>query len=177
VAFTVAEMSSPRTTPTTPPIVVSVTASTRNWPITSRRLAPTARRTPISRVRWVTEMSMMFITPTPPITSETSATNTMAAVMPPVMARNCEMSWSGVTKAKSFGLSKGTRRRARRVATTFSMTSAMSSVRRGTTLRFMPSCRARKANCRSYCGNGTTTLLSGEKPNCAPFFCSTPMTR
>ena len=34
----------------------------------SRRCAPSALRTPISRVRSVTETSMMFMTPTPPTT-------------------------------------------------------------------------------------------------------------
>ena len=48
---------------------------------------------------------MMFMTPTPPMTSEMRATKTMAPVMPPVMARNCEMSWSGVMSAKSLGWS------------------------------------------------------------------------
>src|SRR5712692_7330405 len=99
-AFTVTEMSSPRITPTTPPMLLKVAASTRNWPTTSRRRAPQARRTPISRVLCVTETSMMFMTPTPPMTSEMRATKTMAPVMPPVMARNCEMSWSGVTSAQ-----------------------------------------------------------------------------
>ena len=36
----------------------------------SRRRAPTAMRRPISRVRSVTETSMMFMMPMPPTTSE-----------------------------------------------------------------------------------------------------------
>ena len=44
----------------------------------SRRKAPTALRTPISRVRSVTDTSMMFITPTPPIRSEMNAMKTIA---------------------------------------------------------------------------------------------------
>ena len=39
----------------------------------SRRRAPTALRRPISRVRSVTDTSMMFITPMPPTTSEMPA--------------------------------------------------------------------------------------------------------
>ena len=39
----------------------------------SRPCAPTARRTPISRVRSVTLTSMMFMMPMPPTTSETLA--------------------------------------------------------------------------------------------------------
>ena len=41
------------------------------WPA----LAPTAIRRPISRVRSVTETSMMFMIPTPPTTSEMVATH------------------------------------------------------------------------------------------------------
>ena len=40
----------------------------------SLRRAPIALRMPISRVRSVTETSMMFITPTPPTSSEIAAT-------------------------------------------------------------------------------------------------------
>ena len=47
----------------------------RSW-----RRAPTAMRTPISRVRSVTEISMMFITPMPPTISpiDDSTTSTSA---------------------------------------------------------------------------------------------------
>jgi hypothetical protein len=40
----------------------------------SRRRAPMASRSPISRVRSVTLTSMMFITPMPPTSSDTAAT-------------------------------------------------------------------------------------------------------
>ena len=52
--------------PITPPVPVSVIASIRNCARISRRLAPTALRMPISRVRSVTETSMIFMTPMPP---------------------------------------------------------------------------------------------------------------
>ena len=45
---------------------VSVAASTRNWNMISPRVAPSAFRTPISRVRSVTEIIMIATTPTPP---------------------------------------------------------------------------------------------------------------
>src|SRR5260370_38851928 len=48
---------------------VMVRASARNCSRMYRRCAPSAFCTPISRVRWVTETSMMFIRPTPPIPS------------------------------------------------------------------------------------------------------------
>ena len=41
----------------------------------SLRRAPTALRIPISRVRSVTDTSMMFITPMPPTSSEIAATS------------------------------------------------------------------------------------------------------
>ena len=41
-----------------------------------RRRAPSARRTPISRVRSVTDTSMMFMIPMPPTTSVMSPTPT-----------------------------------------------------------------------------------------------------
>ena len=60
--------------PITPPSSESTTASTRNWSSTSRGCAPIARRMPISRVRSVTDTSMMFMMPMPPTTSDTAAT-------------------------------------------------------------------------------------------------------
>ena len=59
--------------PMTPPMSDSVTASIRNWSRMSRRRAPTAMRSPISRVRSVTDTSMMFMMPMPPTSSETEA--------------------------------------------------------------------------------------------------------
>ena len=53
--------------PTAPPIKVSTKASERNWALMWRRLAPKARRRPISRMRSSTDTSMMFIKPTPPM--------------------------------------------------------------------------------------------------------------
>src|SRR5206468_601452 len=47
--------------------------SARNWSRMSRRFAPIARRMPISRVRSVTETSMMFMIPIPPTSSDTAA--------------------------------------------------------------------------------------------------------
>jgi len=59
----------PRMIPRTPPIKVSVAASTRNCHKTSRRVAPIALRKPISRVRLVTDTIMIAITPIPPTRS------------------------------------------------------------------------------------------------------------
>ena len=46
-----------------------------------------ALRTPISRVRSVTDTSMMFITPMPPTSSEIAGMRNMSAKMPPVICR------------------------------------------------------------------------------------------
>ena len=68
----------------TPPSAQSVTASSVNWTMMFLRVAPSALRTPISRVRSVTLTSMMFITPTPPTIKPTLATPTRKMKSPPV---------------------------------------------------------------------------------------------
>ena len=60
-------MALPTIMPMMPPVPVRVMASKRNCQVMSRLRAPMALRTPISRVRSVTETSMMFITPMPPM--------------------------------------------------------------------------------------------------------------
>ncbi len=65
--------ATPVATPAAPPASESVTASARNWPRISVVLAPTACLRPISRVRSVTETSMMFMIPIPPTISDTEA--------------------------------------------------------------------------------------------------------
>ena len=63
----------PIATPTKPPIVDTITASQRNCSRMVVLRAPSARRTPISRVRSFTETSRMFMIPMPP---------TMAVITP-----------------------------------------------------------------------------------------------
>ncbi len=75
----------------TPPAPVSTTASVRNCQMTSRRRAPIALRTPISRVRCVTDISMMFITPTPPTSKPIELTTAVSSATEPVICLN----WSG----------------------------------------------------------------------------------
>ncbi len=62
------------TMPATPPPTVINSVSIRNCIVTSRRLAPAVRRTPISRVRSTTDVSMMFMMPMPPTSSASAAT-------------------------------------------------------------------------------------------------------
>jgi hypothetical protein len=64
--------------PSTPPASVRNAASSRNWTRISDRLAPSALRTPISRVRSVTEMDMTAITPIPPTMSAIDEMTTSA---------------------------------------------------------------------------------------------------
>ena len=64
----------PSSSPAVPPVSVMSRASTRNWSVTSRRVAPTVRRMPISRVRSRTDASMMFMIPIPPTSSDSTAT-------------------------------------------------------------------------------------------------------
>src|SRR5713101_3923965 len=71
----------PAMIPTAPPSMLSVTASTRNCSCTSASVAPTAMRTPISRVRSVTLTSMMFMMPMPPTISETEAIEPSSSVI------------------------------------------------------------------------------------------------
>ena len=53
----------------------------------SRRRAPSALRMPISRVRSVTDTSMMFMITMPPTSSEIAATPIVTTKMPPVRLR------------------------------------------------------------------------------------------
>ena len=50
----------------------STRASIRNCSMTVTLVAPSALRIPISRVRSVTDTSMMFMIPMPPTTSDTA---------------------------------------------------------------------------------------------------------
>ncbi len=70
------------------PMRVSVAASTRNWNMISPRVAPSALRTPISRVRSVTEIIMIATTPTPPTMSPTLDSVIMAMKKPLVIWLN-----------------------------------------------------------------------------------------
>ena len=70
-----------------PAQVESVTDSVRICQMMSRRRAPSALRRPISRVRSLTTISMMFMMTMPPTTSERATTPTSTAKMPAVACR------------------------------------------------------------------------------------------
>src|ERR1039457_2884225 len=75
------ELVRPSIIPIVPPSRQITTASVRNWRRMSPGSAPTAIRRPISRVRSVTETSMMFMMPTPPTTREIIATHKSSFVI------------------------------------------------------------------------------------------------
>src|SRR5438477_117238 len=68
------QVPTPSPRPSKPLTTVSMADSAKNWRRMSRLVAPMALRVPISRVRSVTETSMMFITPIPPRHRVTIAT-------------------------------------------------------------------------------------------------------
>ena len=72
--------------PPSPPASPSTTDSIRNCDCTCLVRAPTAMRMPISRVRSVTETSMMFMIPMPPTSSETAAIPPSSSVITCVVA-------------------------------------------------------------------------------------------
>ena len=82
--------------PTVPPQADKMADSVRNWTITSRVVAPRALRMPISRVRSVTDTSMMFMMPMPPTTREMAAIPPTAAESPPMMLSIWFISWMAV---------------------------------------------------------------------------------
>src|SRR2546426_954627 len=109
-------IESPSRMPSTPPINVSVAASTRNCHRISRRVAPMALRTPISRVRSVTETIMIAMTPIPPTSSATLESTSITRKNAPVSLLNTSRIWSCVIRSKVSG-SPGRSPRMRRSCT------------------------------------------------------------
>ena len=77
-----AAMPEPNAVPTTPPNIESTTDSVSICAMMSDRRAPSALRRPISRVRSVTTISMMFMMTMPPTTSDRPTTPRSTAKMP-----------------------------------------------------------------------------------------------
>src|SRR6266581_2037307 len=93
--------AAPTTIPDTPPVTLMSTASLRNCSRISRSVAPTARRTPISRMRSSTEASMMFMIPMPPTTSEIDAMAPSTTLKMVLVRCSCFSSSSGTVISKS----------------------------------------------------------------------------
>ena len=65
--------------PKMPPVMHKITDSSRNCFVMSELRAPSAFLSPISRMRSVTFVSIMFMMPMPPTTSEMEATAVMSS--------------------------------------------------------------------------------------------------
>ena len=102
-AISTAPTASPTSRPTLPPTRVTRLASVRNCRKMSRWRAPTAMRMPISRVRSLTVISITFITPIPPTTSET------AAIRPSIMAMLLRVAASAWMRAAALPMPKSSR--------------------------------------------------------------------
>ncbi len=111
----------PTSMPTAPPTNVRVAASTRNCHRISRRVAPRALRTPISRVRSVTEIVMIATTPTPPTISPMDESTSITRKNIPVTLFQESSSLSCVTMEKLFSWAGLSSRRERSAAITSSM--------------------------------------------------------
>ena len=82
----------------------------------STLVAPTARRTPISRLRAVTPISMTFIITIPPMTTEIALTMMNTAKNAELMLRHKAMELSLVPMKKSFSMPAVRCRRARTIS-------------------------------------------------------------
>ena len=111
--------------PTTPPKVDRVIDSVSTCDMMSRRLAPSALRSPISRVRSLTTISMMFMMTMPPTTSDSDTTPIRIAKMPREKFFQKSMSVSDVYIPK-LSSSFGRRCRFTRSATRASSIAAVS---------------------------------------------------
>src|SRR6266540_1522221 len=168
----------PTMMPRMPPIKVSVAASTRNCHRTSRRVAPMALRSPISRVRLVTDTIMIAITPIPPTRSamleSTSITQKNAKVRLSKMPRT----WSDVRRSKLLGSPTRSPRKRRSCSVAASIARATLTSGRGLTRMIRPFTwsiwkRSRAAS------NGTIPAISGA-PGTSKMLvgrCHTPSTR
>ncbi len=87
--------------PIKPPKSDSTTASTKNCSIIKPGVAPNAFKVPITRVRSVTETSMIFITPIPPTTRLIPTIPAVIAVALPVNLSILARAFSAVSNSKS----------------------------------------------------------------------------
>ena len=134
-------MMPPTSIPITPPTVVRVAASTRNCHRIARRVAPSALRTPISRVRSVTEIIMIATTPIPPTMRPTmeSATITILNIKVLLFTASRYLSW--VTTSNVFGWPGRRPRMARRATVTSSIASCSATLSSGATKKSIHPCQ------------------------------------
>ncbi len=112
----IVENSAPSAMPTMPPTSDSVIDSVRTCDMMSRRFAPSALRRPISRVRSLTTISMMFMITMPPTSSDRPTMPTRTTAIPAVACWKMPSTESDATRPKLSG-SVGFRPRSTRSAT------------------------------------------------------------
>ena len=165
----------PNPIPIAAPSVLRVAASTRNCDMMSARLAPSAFRTPISRVRSATATSMMFmitIAPTTRLMAGRAVPNSTSRPFNCLMNPNAA---SCVTRPKSSGSPARRPRSERRAPRAASIPSGRSACVGACT---MSDERSRSGRMMRPIGDvyGAMALRSRENPNTDPCFSMTPIT-
>ena len=121
---TIVDAAQPSARPIAAPVPVSVIASTRNCQRITIRVAPSALRTPISRVRSVTEIIMIATTPTPPTSNPTELSAIITRKNIPKILLYTSNSFSCVRIAKFDSRLGRSPRIARSAAVTSSITTS-----------------------------------------------------
>src|SRR2546428_4218022 len=168
----------PRMIPRTPPIKVSVAASTRNCQRTSRRVAPIALRKPISRVRLVTDTIMIAITPIPPTRSAILDSTSITKKNANVRLSKMPSTWSDVSRSKLLASPTRSPRRRRSCSVAASIARATLTSGRGLT-RMISAFTWSIWNRSRAASNGTIPAISGA-PGTSKMLvgrCHTPRTR
>ncbi len=138
----------------------------------SERRAPSALRTPISRVRSLTLISMMFMITMPPTTMpiETTA-GTMAKSVAVSVVQN-DSSASALSTVKSFSW-VGRSRWATRIAS--SARSIAPGISRGSAILTETTVVRRRPQIDSNIGSGINAKPSNDWPSVCPFGSATPL--
>ncbi len=168
------EKSAPSPIPATPPTSDSVIDSVSTWDMMSSRLAPSALRRPISRVRSLTTISMMFMMTMPPTSSDSPTMPTSTTAMPCVACWKMPRTESDARIPKLSGCAGFSRRATRSATRVSSFAACTRDASRGLIIRASD---RRAPNSFWYAPSGMTTNSSSELPKDAPFLALTPMTR
>ncbi len=156
-----------------PPRTDNVSASAKNWRRMSRRAAPSALRMPISRVRSVTLISMMFMMTIPPTTTPMTTTAGTTVKITRVSLPQNAISPSPVSMVKSLS-APGRRRCAMRIASSARNIAGPtpSAVAIFTEITIV----WRRPYIDSKVLSGSITKPSHDWPSTVPFFAMTPLT-
>ena len=102
----IVENSAPSAIPRMPPTIDSVIDSVSTCDMMSRRFAPSALRRPISRVRSLTTISMMFMMTMPPTSSDRPTMPTSTTAIPAVACWKMPSTESDATMPKLSGCAR-----------------------------------------------------------------------